>query len=97
MLKIFLSSTYQDLGEARSEILKKLDYAFAGVGMEEFIPDGKSSHEICINELKKSDIVIFLLSSNYGTLIDVCKLKENCKAECPMKTGEGKGHWSFIS
>ena len=27
MLKIFLSSTYQDLGEARSEILKKLDLA----------------------------------------------------------------------
>ena len=90
MLKIFLSSTYQDLGEARSEILKKLDSAFAGVGMEEFIPDGKSSHEICINELKKSDIIIFLLSSNYGSLIEVCKLKENCKAECPMKTGEGR-------
>ncbi|GAH10183.1 unnamed protein product, partial [marine sediment metagenome] len=36
-----------------------------------------------------SDIVIFLLSSNYGSLIDVCRLKEECKAECPMKTGEG--------
>jgi len=50
MLRIFLSSTYQDLGEARSEILKQLDLAFEGVGMEEFIPDGTSSHEICINE-----------------------------------------------
>ncbi|MHA1931110.1 MAG: tetratricopeptide repeat protein, partial [Promethearchaeota archaeon] len=92
MLKIFLSSTYQDLGEARSEILKQIDSAFAGVGMEDFIPDGTSSHENCISELKKSKIVIFLLSSNYGSLIDTCKLKEGCKADCIMKKGEGEGH-----
>lgn len=92
MLKIFLSSTYQDLGEARSEILKQIDSAFAGVGMEEFIPDGTSSHEVCIKDLKKSKIVIFLLSSNYGSLIDKCQLKEGCKADCIMKKGEGKGY-----
>ncbi len=92
MLKIFLSSTYQDLGEARSEILKTLDSAFEGVGMEDFIPDGTSSHEICINDLKKSDIVIFLLSSNYGSLIDECQLKEQCKADCVMKKGTGDGY-----
>ncbi|MHA1988628.1 MAG: DUF4062 domain-containing protein, partial [Promethearchaeota archaeon] len=92
MLKIFLSSTYQDLGQARSEILKQFDTAFAGVGMEEFIPDGTSSHENCIKELKKSKIVIFLLSSNYGSLIDTCHLKEECKADCIMKKGEGEGH-----
>ncbi|GAG31187.1 unnamed protein product, partial [marine sediment metagenome] len=88
MLKIFLSSTYRDLVEYRAKILDKLDTVFDSVGMEEFIPDGKTSHEICIGDLKKSDIVIFLLSSNYGSLIDVCRLKEDCKAECPMKTGE---------
>ncbi|GAF81093.1 unnamed protein product, partial [marine sediment metagenome] len=89
MIKIFLSSTYRDLAEYRAKILDKLDTVFDSVGMEEFIPDGKTSHEICIGDLKKSDIVIFLLSSNYGSLIDVCRLKEECKAECPMKTGEG--------
>jgi len=39
MLKIFLSSTYQDLGEARREILKQIDSVFAGVGMENFSKD----------------------------------------------------------
>jgi len=89
MLKIFLSSTFRDLSDPRANILDKLDAVFEGVGMEKFIPDGKAPHEICIGDLKRSDIVIFLLSSEYGSLIKDCKLKENCKAECPMKTGEG--------
>ncbi|MHA1931108.1 MAG: tetratricopeptide repeat protein, partial [Promethearchaeota archaeon] len=81
-----------DLGQTRSEILKQIDSAFAGVGMEEFIPDGTSSHENCIIELKNSKIVIFLLSSNYGSLIDKCQLKDECKADCIMKMGEGEGY-----
>jgi len=90
MLKIFLSSTFRDLENARSKILKKLDSVFKGVGMEEFIPDGNTSQKICIADLKKSDIVIFLISPYYGSTIDVCELKEECKADCPMKTGEGR-------
>jgi len=88
MLKIFLSSTFRELSETRAKILDELDTVFEGVGMEKFIPDGKTPHEICIAELKKSDIVIFILSSDYGSPIDDCKLKESCKAECPMKTGD---------
>jgi len=90
MLKIFLSSTFRDLEDARSKILKKLDSVFKGVGMEEFIPDGNTSQKICIADLKKSDIVIFLISPYYGSTIDVCELKEECKADCPMKTGVGR-------
>jgi len=89
MLKIFLSSTYRDLAEYRSKILEQLDSAFKGVGMEEFIPDGDTSQKICIADLKKSDIVIFLISPYYGSSIKFCELKENCKAKCSMKTGEG--------
>ncbi len=72
MLKIFLSSTYLDLGEARSEILKKLDVVFEGVGIEEFIPDSTSSHKTCNNKLNQSKIIVFLLSPNCGSLIDTC-------------------------
>ncbi len=90
MLKIFLSSTYRDLAEYRSKILEQLDSAFKGVGMEEFIPDGDTSQKICIADLKKSDIVIFLISPYYGSSIKFCELKENCKAKCSMKTGEGR-------
>lgn len=92
MLKIFLSSTFRDLQDARREILTKLDAVFEGVGMEKFISDGKTSHEICIGDLKKSKIVVFLLSSNYGSLIDTCQLKQECKVDCIMKKGEGEGY-----
>jgi len=88
MLRIFLSSTYRDLKDPRSKILNKLNSVCEGVGMEKFIPDGETSHKICIDNLKESDIVIFLISPYYGSLIDVCELKDNCKAECSMKTGK---------
>jgi len=90
MLKIFLSSTYRDLAEYRSKILEKLNAAFEGVGMEQFIPDGSNSQEVCIGNLKKNDVVIFLISSYYGSLMESCSLKEDCKAVCPMKTGENQ-------
>mgnify|MGYP001577914936 FL=1 len=44
--------------------------------MEEFTPDGRTSQEIAREELKRSDIVIFLISPYYGSLIDACKLKD---------------------
>ncbi len=90
MLNIFLSSTYRDLSDPRLKIINRLDTVFEGVGMEKFIPDGSNSQEVCISNLKESDIVIFIISSYYGSLIENCSLKEECKAECPMKTGEGK-------
>ncbi|NVM43891.1 MAG: DUF4062 domain-containing protein [Candidatus Lokiarchaeota archaeon] len=84
-----MSSTFRDLAEPRANILDKLDTVFEGVGMEEFIPDGSNSQEVCIRDLKKSDIVIFLISPYYGTLMDTCSLISECKADCPMKTGKG--------
>lgn len=90
MLNIFLSSTYRDLYNPRLKILDRLDAAFEGVGMEKFIPDGSSSQEVCISNLKKSDIVIFIISPYYGSLMENCSLKDQCQAECPMKKGEGK-------
>ena len=93
MLKIFLSSTYRDLAEYRSKILEKLNAAFKGVGMEQFIPDGSNSQEVCIGNLKQmkeSGVVLFLISPYYGSLMDKCSLKKDCKADCPMKTGTGR-------
>lgn len=93
MLKIFLSSTFRDLKDPRLEILKKLNSVFDGVGMEEFIPDGSYSQEVCIGNLKKmkeDGIVIFLISPYYGSLMESCSLKDACKAECPMKIGKGR-------
>ncbi len=66
MLRIFVSSTFRDLKTARMGLLNRINASLQAVGMEFFIPDGSSSHEKCIAELKKSDIIIFLISSKYG-------------------------------
>jgi len=90
MLKIFLSSTYRDLFEYREKILEEVENVLRGIGMEKFVPDGSNSQEKCISELKESQIVIFLISPYYGSLMPNCTIMDTCKAECPMKTGEGK-------
>jgi len=89
MLKIFLSSTYRYLDEVWSELLTKMETVLEGIDMEKFIPDRNTSHKDSIRKLKKSDIVVFLISPHYESLIDICELKGDCVAECPMKTGEG--------
>ncbi len=83
MLKIFISSTFRDLKSTRKGLLNKINTSLQAVGMEFFIPDGSYSQEKCIDELKKCDIVIFIISSNYGSLINNCIIKE-CKAKCQM-------------
>ncbi len=94
MLKIFVSSTSRDLKEFREALLDEIGKALDGVGMEFFVPRGEGSQKDSIDYLKRCDVVIFLITSYYGSLMDACDLKESCKAsECPMKSGEG--HISF--
>ncbi len=84
MLKIFISSTFRDLKDIRKELLKRISISLQAGGMEIFIPDGSNSQDKCIGELKKSEIIIFLISSKYGSLIKNCAIKD-CKANCQMK------------
>ncbi|MGB5910224.1 MAG: tetratricopeptide repeat protein, partial [Promethearchaeia archaeon] len=91
MLKIFLSSTSRDLKEFREVLLAEIGKALDGVGMEFFVPRGEGSQKDSINYLKRCQVVIFLITPYYGSLMEDCTLKESCKAaECPMKTGEGQ-------
>ncbi|MDE2216731.1 MAG: tetratricopeptide repeat protein [Planctomycetota bacterium] len=110
MLRVFISSTFRDLAEERAKLLSKLNTALAGVGMEEFTPDGRTSQEIAREELKRSDIVIFLISPYYGSLIDTCKLKDciclnngTCigqisytHCEYKIALSEGKPHQAYL-
>jgi tetratricopeptide (TPR) repeat protein len=93
LLKVFISSTFRDLKEERERVYETLSQSLTPIGMEFFIPDGRTSHEISLldeNEgLKNSDIIIFLISPYYGSFIDECKIP-GCKAECPLKEGSGK-------
>ncbi len=89
MLKIFISSTFRDLKTTRKALISKIEEVLNGIGMENFIPNGSSSHSISINNLRESDIVIFLISSFYGSVIKECNIKD-CQANCPMKQGKQK-------
>lgn len=86
MIKVFVSSTFRDLIKERKELLDRLNATIEGmgVGMEDFYPDGNSSHEICIDKLRESQIAIILISPKYGTFIDECKIK-NCKYKPQLK------------
>ncbi|MHA1280252.1 MAG: DUF4062 domain-containing protein [Candidatus Helarchaeota archaeon] len=91
MIKIFVSSTSRDLSEVRKKLIEELNEAVDCVGMEHFVPDGTSSQEASLANLKDCDAVIFLISPHYGTLMEECHFKTECKAECPMKkTGADK-------
>ncbi len=111
-LRIFLSSSFKDLEKERKSLLKRIERAFNAIGMELFVANGEPSQKDALDELLKSDVVIFLISSYYGTNIDSCVYKDKCKAECGMKTGkekisytwceyrfaraEGKAHMTYI-
>ncbi len=90
MLKVFIGSTCRDLKDERRQILEKLESSLYGVGMETFIPDGRSSQEIGIEALRCSEIAIFLISPEYGSLIDDCKIKDCKSMICPMKNKKEK-------
>ena len=91
MLKIFVSSTSRDLKEFRETLLDEIGKALDGVGMEFFVPRGEGSQKDSIAYLKSCDVVIFLITPYYGSLMKICTLKESCKAvDCPMRREEGQ-------
>ncbi len=87
-LKIFISSTFRDLRNFRQEIIKDLDHCFSIAAMESFIPSGKHSQEVIVQELKSSDIVLFFISSYYGTVMDRCRMQNDCKSKCGAKNNK---------
>lgn len=89
--KIYLSyETGSKFKTSKNRIIQELDTAFRKAGIGSYISDIWASHEICINNLKNCDFAFCLIFPSYGSLMNDCTLKEDCKAECPMKTGEGR-------
>ncbi len=87
MLKVFISSTSRDLRSIRGSLLTELDNVLKSVGMEKFAPDGTLSQLMSVNKLMECDIVIFLISPHYGSLIDKCIIPDCRVEDCPMKDG----------
>src|SRR5665648_7121 len=89
MIEVFVSSTFRDLEAERLKLLDRINEALDGVGMEKFVPFGRSSQETAIGKLRDNDAVIFLVSPYYGSFIEKCDI-EDCKADCGVKDGTEK-------
>lgn len=71
-LRIFISSTMDDLVDPRDLICQRLrDYNFEPVNAESFVPRGDGSWETIRKELDTSDVLIVLSGESYGWVPDV--------------------------
>jgi hypothetical protein len=95
ILKVFLSSTFKDLQPMREKLIERLDGALMSAAMEKFIPTGETSQKIALEELKESDLAVFLISPYYGTDISTCEFISECQADCGMKSKAKKEKISY--
>jgi len=68
-MKIFISSTFQDLKEEREKLHKSLKKAgFETLGMEFFVAESKTPRNVCLIEIDSADLVLVIVTDNYGTI-----------------------------
>jgi tetratricopeptide (TPR) repeat protein len=85
MIEVFLSSTFIDLQDEREELTKKILPALNVLHMESFVPDGRKSQVIAIENLRRCDVAVFLISPYYGSLIKPgsCIIPDCKVKDCP--------------
>ncbi len=66
-MRVFLSSTFEDLGPERSAVYEALRDEHEVVRMEDFGSRDETSLETCLRELEECDTQIVLLGHRYGT------------------------------
>jgi len=68
-MKIFISSTFQDLKEERERLHISLKKAgLESLGMEFFVAESKHSKDVCFREIDKADLILLIVTDNYGTV-----------------------------
>lgn len=66
-LRVFVSSTMKDLGDARRAVVERLrSLNLEPVNAEEMSPDGRSSWEVIRSEIDTSNLFILLSGESYG-------------------------------
>ena len=68
-MRVFLSSTFRDLAEARSRVSEGLRLAGGDVGqMEVFASRPEGPLEVCLQEVGRADLFLLLIGERYGTI-----------------------------
>lgn len=66
-LRVFVSSTMKDLGDARRAVVERLrSLNLEPVNAEEMSPDGRSSWDVIRSEIDTSNLFILLSGESYG-------------------------------
>ena len=68
-LKIFISSTYEDMIEYRNAVSTALNsIEQLPVGMEHFVSSPEKSLEVCLSDVRRCQIYILLVGMRYGSI-----------------------------
>ncbi len=70
MKKIFISSTREDLKEEREKLISFIDKMpdCKAVAMEKFSASKERSKELCLTELRGSNVIILIFGTKYGSI-----------------------------
>lgn len=70
-MKVFISSTYEDLKEERKEAIEYIDRIGNSVAMEKFFASDHKSKETCLRKLQECDAAVLILGFKYGSMDEV--------------------------
>ncbi len=104
--KVFISSTAYDLIDLRAEVIEALtQWGFITLNHESPnfpVPQGLSSHDICLEAVKQCDIFLLIIDSRYGNRYmgnyDNYKSKSNwsvTRCEADLAFSLNKGNHTF--
>jgi hypothetical protein len=66
-MKIFISSTFEDLKEEREKLHISLKKAgLESLGMEFFVAESNSPREVCLREVQNANLVLLIITDKYG-------------------------------
>jgi hypothetical protein len=68
--KIFISATYEDLLDERKNVLEAIRLIkYQHITMEYFGADNRESIEVCLENVRKSDIYVGIIAHRYGSIV----------------------------
>lgn len=69
-MKIFISSTIEDLKEERKKAIETVDglSEYKAIAMERFVSSPYKSKDVCLKQIQSSDALILILGFKYGTI-----------------------------
>ena len=67
-MKIFISSTYEDLKNERKEAIPSVERIGQAIAMEKFFASNHQSKDVCLKRLQECDALVLILGFRYGSI-----------------------------